>query len=307
VSSNTWVVGSGGLLGSAVTKTLTNNFHATPIRWSNNHDSTEDLDANLEQFAQQLNPVQPWQIIWAAGHATVSSSQDQCDQELAVFNHFTQKVQETLTSPGRFFLASSAGGVYAGSVDPPFTEHSIPIPTTAYGSLKLNQELALTDAFSQNAHVTTVIGRISNLYGPGQNVNKLQGLISHLILAALAKKTMNIFVPLDTIRDFVFVNDAAQVINTLSTMDSPPKIAVIASGEPKSLATVISQVQAVIRIKIPISYGDHASSAGQVADLRMIPALPCPQLTPFPVGVKTMQLDLAQRLQENDGFAPATS
>ncbi len=118
---------------------------------------------------------------------------------------------------------------------------------------------------------------------------------------------MNIFVPLDTIRDFVFVNDAAQVINTLATMDSPPKIAVIASGEPKSLATVISQVQAVIRIKIPISYGDHASSSGQVADLRMIPTVPCAQLTPFPVGVKTMQLDLAQRLQENDGFAPSAS
>jgi len=238
------------------------------------------------------------QIIWAAGHATVSSSQDQCDQELEVFEHFAQKVQEKLTSPGRFSLLPLQVASTPAPVEPPFAANSIPIPTTAYGNLKLNQELALTEDFSQIAHVTTVIGRISNLYGPGQNLSKLQGLISHLILAALAKRTMNIFVPLDTIRDFVFVNDAAQVINTLATMDSPPKIAVIASGEPKSLATVISQVQAVIRIKIPISYGDHASSSGQVTDLRMIPTIHCPQLTPFPVGVKTMQLDLAQRLQE---------
>jgi UDP-glucose 4-epimerase len=192
--------------------------------------------------------------------------------------------------------------VYAGSHDPPFTAGSVPLPTSAYGNLTLNKERALIFNFANRGHITTVIGRISNLYGPGQNLGKLQGLISHLILAALTKKTMNVFVPLDTIRDFVFVNDAAHVINTLTTMDSPPEIAVIASGEPKSLATVISQVQGVIRTKIPIAYGEHASSSAQVADLRMVPTIPCDQLTPFPAGVKTMQLDLAQRLQENDGF-----
>ncbi len=302
MSSNTWVIGSGGLLGSAINNTLTGSFPATTIRWGNEEDSITDLEANLAQFSQQLNSDQPWRIIWAAGHATVSSSQEVCEAELKVFDQFTQKAQLTLTSPGKFFLASSAGGVYAGSHDPPFTARSVPLPTSAYGNLKFNKERALVTNFANRGDITTVIGRISNLYGPGQNLGKLQGLISHLILAALTKKTMNVFVPLDTIRDFVFVNDAAHVINTLTTMASPPEIAVIASGEPKSLATVISQVQGVLRIKIPIAYGEHASSSGQVADLRMIPTIPCAQLTPFPAGVKTMQLDLAQRLQENHGF-----
>ncbi len=302
MSSNTWVIGSGGLLGSAINNTLTGSFPATTIRWGNQEDSATDLEANLAHFSQQLNSDQPWRIIWAAGHATVSSSQEVCEAELKVFDQFTQKAQLTLTSPGKFFLASSAGGVYAGSHDPPFTARSVPLPTSAYGNLKLNKERALVTNFANRSDITTVIGRISNLYGPGQNLGKLQGLISHLILAALTKKTMNVFVPLDTIRDFVFVNDAAHVINTLTTMASPPEIAVIASGEPKSLATVISQVQGVLRIKIPIAYGEHASSSGQVADLRMIPTIPYAQLTPFPAGVKTMQLDLAQRLQENHGF-----
>ncbi len=305
MSSNTWVIGSGGLLGSGINNTLTGSFPATTIRWGNQEDSRTDLEANLAQFSQQLNSDQPWRIIWAAGHAIVSSSQEVCEAELKVFDQFTQKAQLTLTSPGKFFLASSAGGVYAGSHDPPFTARSVPLPTSAYGNLKLNKERALVTNFANRGNITTVIGRISNLYGPGQNLGKLQGLISHLILAALTKKTMNIFVPLDTIRDFVFVNDAAHVINTLTTMASPPEIAVIASGEPKSLATVISQVQGVLRIKIPIAYGAHASSPGQVADLRMIPTIPCDQLTPFPAGVKTMQLDLAQRLQENDRFLPS--
>lgn len=305
MSSNTWVIGSGGLLGSAINKGITDSFPSTTIRWENHNESITDLEANLVHFSRQLNPDQPWRIIWAAGHATVSSSREVCEAELKVFDQFTEKAQQGLTSPGRFFLASSAGGVYAGSPDPPFTARSVPHPTSEYGSLKLQQESALLANCANRGDVTAVIGRISNLYGPGQNLGKLQGLISHLILAALTRNTMNIFVPLDTIRDFVFVNDAAHMINTLTTMASPPEIAVIASGEPKSLATVISQVQGVLRIKIPIAYGEHPSSSGQVVDLRMFPTVPCAQLTPFPAGVKTMQLDLAQRLQENDDFLPS--
>jgi UDP-glucose 4-epimerase len=302
VSSNTWVIGAGGLLGSALARTLPNSFEAKTIRWSDQDQSSEDLKSNLKAFTTQLDPNQPWRIIWAAGHATVSSSKSECQNELTTFSKFVSQAHEHLSTPGHFFLTSSAGGVYAGSSNPPFDSESVPVPTSAYGLLKLDQEKALTGAFASRANVHTTIGRISNLYGPGQNLGKLQGLISHLILAALSKKTMNIFVPLDTIRDFVFVEDAAETINAITTMDSPPSIAVIASGEPKSLATVISQVQGVIRVKIPIAYGQHASSNSQVADLRMIPTIACPQLTPLPAGVKTMQLDLTSRLQESDAL-----
>ena len=55
-----------------------------------------------------------------------------------------------------------------------------------------------------------MIGRFSNLYGPGQNLGKLQGLISRLALSAVTRQPINIFVPLDTIRDYVYVDDAAQ-------------------------------------------------------------------------------------------------
>ena len=302
MNSDTWVIGAGGLLGLALTRTLPNSFEAKPIRWSDQNQSSEDLNTNLEAFATQLDSNHPWRIIWAAGHATVSSSESECHNELTTFSAFVSQAHKQLPTPGHFFLTSSAGGVYAGSSNPPFDSECAPVPTSAYGRLKLGQEKALTKTFTDREDVHTTIGRISNLYGPGQNLRKLQGLISHLILAALTKKTMDIFVPLDTIRDFVFVEDAAETINAMTTMDSPPDIAVIASGEPKSLATVISQVQGVIRVKIPIAYGQHASSNSQVADLRMLPTIECPQLTPFPAGVKTMQLDLTARLQESDAL-----
>ena len=302
MSFNTWIIGSGGLLGSALRNTVVDGFDAKPIHWGDQDESGEDLKANLKVFTAQLDPSHPWRIIWAAGHATVSSTEDKCQNELTTFSEFVSHAQEHLTTAGRFFLTSSAGGVYAGSSDPPFNAESVPVPTSAYGRLKLDQEKILTVTFKGRVDVHTTIGRISNLYGPGQNLGKLQGLISHLILAALSKRAMNMFVPLDTIRDFLFVEDAAETIRVLTTMDCPPSIAVIATGEPKSLATVISQVQGVIRVKIPIAYGQHASSSAQVADLRMTPTVACPQLTPFPAGVKKMHIDLTARLQESDAL-----
>ena len=173
MNSDTWVIGAGGLLGLALTRTLPNSFEAKPIPWSDQNQSSEDLNTNLEAFATQLDSNHPWRIIWAAGHATVSSSESECHNELTTFSAFVSQAHKQLPTPGHFFLTSSAGGVYAGSSNPPFDSECAPVPTSAYGRLKLGQEKALTKTFTDREDVHTTIGRISNLYGPGQNLRKL--------------------------------------------------------------------------------------------------------------------------------------
>ena len=49
-------------------------------------------------------------------------------------------------------------------------------------------------------------------YGSGQNVQKQQGLVSAACLSLLKKRPLEIFVPLDTIRNYLYVEDAARVI-----------------------------------------------------------------------------------------------
>ena len=292
---NTWIIGAGGLLGHALTTSVKDTFAATPINWGDPDLSVDQLTQNLKQFVSIVEPQSlPWSIIWAAGHATVSSDADTCQRELEVFTRFTQSLAEIDTrGNGTFFLTSSAGGVYAGSAPAPFSVESAVAPTSEYGHLKLAQEQTAL----QLDHWNVRIGRVSNLYGPGQDLNKLQGLVSRLVLAALEKETINIFVPLDTLRDFIYVQDAADTISELVHNPESPQIAIIASGEPKSLGTVIHQVQEIIRIKIPIAYGIHSSSAGQSPDLRMVPTVASPNSTPFPVGVKHVIADLVDRLQ----------
>jgi len=292
---HTWVIGSGGLLGGALLHELPEVFRGSPVNWADASQSVRDLSDNLTAFRALVsaNP-QPWLIVWAAGHATVSSDNETCSRELEVFTEFIGKLQGQLPEgSGTFFLTSSAGGVYAGSGQAPFSASSPVAPLSEYGFLKLHQETIAKKLVG----VRVKIGRVSNLYGPGQDLNKLQGLVSRLVKAGLEKETINIFVPLDTIRDFIFVQDAAATIAQVTQDPGSPGLLVIASGEPKSLATVIAQVQEVLRIKIPIAYGVHDSGSGQASDLRMTPTALSPRTTPFPVGVKSVISDLLDRLQ----------
>jgi UDP-glucose 4-epimerase len=292
---HTWIIGSGGLLGGALLQEFPDAFRGSPINWADGSQSVRDLSKNLSAFRALVsaNP-QPWLIVWAAGHATVSSGKETCRRELEVFTEFIETLEKLLPEgPGTFFLTSSAGGVYAGSGQAPFSASSAVAPLSEYGFLKLQQETIARKL----EEVRVMIGRVSNLYGPGQDLNKLQGLVSRLVKAGLEKETINIFVPLDTIRDFIFVQDAAATIAQVAQDPGSPNLLVIASGEPKSLGTVIAQVQDVLRIKIPIAYGVHDSGSGQASDLRMTPTVLSPRSTPFPVGVKSVISDLLDRLQ----------
>ena len=96
-------------------------------------------------------------------------------------------------------LASSAGGVYATSrASPPFDEQSPVGALSPYGREKLIQE-ELFAALSETAELNVLIGRFSNLYGPGQYTRKPQGLVAHIGVAALRRQPVVIYVPLDTI------------------------------------------------------------------------------------------------------------
>jgi UDP-glucose 4-epimerase len=59
---------------------------------------------------------------------------------------------------------------------------------------------------------STLVARIANLYGPGQRPDKPQGLISQMSRCLIHHRPLHIYVPLDTVRDFVFVEDAARAL-----------------------------------------------------------------------------------------------
>lgn len=135
-----------------------------------------------------------------------------------MFDRFVTRLGEgllgrpRLAASGTVFLASSAGGVYSASTaTPPFDETSPVSALGPYGREKLAQE-AMVAKLVAHTGVGAVVGRLSNLYGPGQKLGKPQGLVSHIGRNALLRQPVTIYVPLDTIRDYLFAADAGRMV-----------------------------------------------------------------------------------------------
>jgi UDP-glucose 4-epimerase len=146
-------------------------------------------------------------------------------------------------APGYVFLASSAGGVYGGNRADLLTEETVPRPGSAYGAHKLRLEDTLKNWADRFSNVSCLIGRISTLYGPGQDMRKPQGIVAHLSRCVIHRQQVSIYVPLDTRRDYLFVDDCAhQIAACLSRlMTGHPQILtkIFASERSTSIAQII--------------------------------------------------------------------
>ncbi len=293
----TWVIGAGGLLGSALVRHAGRVYQPGPVPWHDPYQAQETLRfqaRGLEAAAQGG----PWRVIWAAGAATTSTPRAIALTEVLPLQGLLQGLRSALPrGPGVLFLTSSAGGVYAGAASPPFTTITPPAPLSPYGELKLAQEQAAVSALGDV--LPLVLGRVSNLYGPGQNLNKLQGLISHLARAAITRQPVNIFVPLDTTRDYILADDAAfAIVRCIDKERAPgPYCEIIATGRGTTIGQLIRTMNEITKRKVPVALGTHSSASAQAPDLRLTPSILLPQITPLPVGMKAVHDDLLARLQ----------
>jgi UDP-glucose 4-epimerase len=226
------------------------------IAWHRRERAAATLDRNLAAFLDLADALGgSWRILWCAGAGVVATAPELLEQESATFGTFLDGAtrllerRPALASRGTIFVASSAGGVYAASPSrPPFRESSPVGAMSAYGEHKLTQEEAAV-AMARATGVSLLIGRIANLYGPGQDLSKPQGLLGHVGKSALLRRPVAIYVPLDTIRDYLFAGDAGRMIvdacariESCSLAGTTPRtvVKIFASEVDTSVAAVLS-------------------------------------------------------------------
>lgn len=300
----TWIVGRGGLLGSAMSRAMGPKFIELPVPWENHEVAAAVLDSDLDRFIQAARN-DDWSVIWAAGSGVVGSTADKLAAETRIMSHLFTRLRDS-RPPGRgaIFLSSSAGGIYAGSAHAPFSESTEPRPLSPYGETKLAQEEILQTTLE--GCVPLVIGRFSNLAGPGQKLAKQQGLISQLCRAAITRQSLNVFVPMETLRDYLYIDDAAAMVRTLvenavRNQPSMPVLRNVSSQRPVSVCAVLRTVQQVAHRTVRIALGTSPSSSYHVRDLRLSTHFPHEfqgvAITPFPVIVKRVYDDLLWRVR----------
>ncbi|PZF29555.1 NAD(P)-dependent oxidoreductase [Curtobacterium sp. MCPF17_051] len=292
---STLVVGAGGFLGGAVHRSLVGSDAATiaaRVPW-------DDQDAAVEALVDAFRSVrsQPgrWRVLWCAGTGVVATGADVFDEEQRLIARVLDATRDDPSGDGTLFFASSAGAVYAGSAEPPFDEGTEPLPLAPYGHAKLAAE-AQFRSWAAETGTRLVVGRISNLYGPGANLGKPQGLVSQLTLAHLEGRPSSIYVPMSTTRDYLYIDDAVDmVLRTIDLVEQAPPAAavtkILASGQPATIAEVIDAVEQAIGSRLDIREGADPSATFQGLDLRMrsevLPQVGDRTFVPFPQGVAT--------------------
>ncbi|MGD0082677.1 MAG: NAD-dependent epimerase/dehydratase family protein [Acidimicrobiales bacterium] len=308
-----WVVGRGGLLGGGVESALAARgpiWHPrSGFDWQDPDEVATQLTAACHDFADEVGDA-PWQVAWCAGAGVVGSEASELERETQALGHLLEALSDALGpdrgAAGAMFLASSAGGVYAGSPDPPFREDSPVRPLAPYGENKLRQE-SLAREWSNRTGTPVLIGRISNLYGPGQHISKSQGLITMVCRRVMLRQPLMLYVPLDTIRDYCYITDASRLVaGGLERLrreanqrpvpaPAPVVVKIIASQQPATIGTVLAQVRWVTKRPVSVIIAVSPNARRQAPDLRMISTV-WPELNRHP----TTTLSAGLRAVVND-------
>lgn len=305
-----WVVGAGGLLGSALVRALRRSgaLLFTPrdaFAWTCEDALAEQLIAAVGEFERRGTSATRWEIYWAAGIGTMASTDEALASETRALARLLDRLGSSralMSMRGAFGFASSAGAIYAGATDDVIDEHTAVAPTTPYARAKLEHESRVSAFARANPNTAALLARMSTLYGTGQSRAKPQGLLTHIARAILLNRPIRIYVPFDTIRDYIRADDAAaSMVAAMRATERAPEAAleaivrIIASETPTTIAEIIAIFNRVSRRHPRVVTSTSALASVYPARLRFRSRFAAaPQRTSFLVGVA--QLLAAERL-----------
>jgi UDP-glucose 4-epimerase len=313
VRTRAWIVGS-GLLGGAVSRGVSkrddwSRFETARLPWGD----PDAIGVATRDILRALIAATPagdrWAIVWAAGAAVTSAPQEVLDAELRDFEAVMATIGHEVEpgAPGALFVASSAGGLYGGSIGLPFTEATVPVPISPYGHFKLRIEDIATRLGEQTG-LPVLIGRVTNLYGPGQRLDKMQGLISQLALSFYTRKPIRIYVPLETTRNYIYVDDcAALVLRSLDRLADEADghgltiVKILGSRQNVSISSLLGQLRGIGKRPPGVILGSAPIARGQAVDLRIFSAvwtdLDDVETVPLATGFHATMLDVLRAIE----------
>lgn len=141
---------------------------------------------------------------------------------------------------GRVIVASSGGTVYGEGAPTPTPEDAPLRPSSLHGVNSLTVE-AFAGFYRREAGMEVSVLRFSNVYGPGAEPRRGQGVIAAWCRALALGRPAVLIGPETARRDFVFATDAAEAVRLALT--APPGTYNVGGGETVSLGALLEHLR----------------------------------------------------------------
>lgn len=225
--------------------------HPVEVREIDFHDviGTQAKIQDISIVVQLINSSSP-----SLGNSHVSAD---FKSNVAPHIHF---IESCIASKVETFLFLSSGGtVYGNPNYLPINEDHPTFPISSYGLTKLIIEHYIR-LLTQQSNMGYVNLRVSNPYGPGQSVNKGQGLIASILQRRMQGNPIIIYGDGSIKRDYLYIDDVIDAL--ISAMDTKGLKTTlnIGSGIGRSVLDVVAALENILGEKIRTSFVEGRST-----------------------------------------------
>ena len=263
------IFGSSGFIGTQLEQLLSESFTVPVLGYS----SSECNLLNSEQLAEVLSGCgSGTSIILCSGVGRLQE-----DSRKSLWKNLTmiENTLSNLPSVGvRNIIFLSSTDVYGMPPrELPITEKTPVAPTDFYGLSKLLSEQLLT--FNPGIKFPVTALRLPGVFGYG---DRFKSIIGHFIQAALEEHELTVFNEGENLRDFVYVDDVAQIVRHF--VEHPyAGVVNVATGKSHSIAELLELIGTCVGKRLKIK--KEVSTGSRVGDLRFDNTLLMQQFSPL--------------------------
>lgn len=149
----------------------------------------------------------------------------------------------------RVIFLSSGGTIYGEVDSDKINEQTIPRPLSPYGIGKLTIEYYL-NYFLHSHGVEYVVYRVANPYGPGQNLEGKQGVVSIFMNQYLKHGSIKIYGDGSMKRDYIYIDDVVQMILKSFKSEGTSRVYNLGSGRGTSINEIVQTIESCVGYSI---------------------------------------------------------
>ncbi|MBK8877244.1 MAG: NAD-dependent epimerase/dehydratase family protein [Haliscomenobacter sp.] len=168
----------------------------------------------------------------------------------------------------KIIFPSSGGTIYGATDEETLSEEHPQTPVSSYGLTKLTFEKYL-HLYQYEYGIDYTVFRISNAYGPRQNLHRPQGVISHWLNQILQSGRIEVWGDGTVVRDYLYISDVIKGMLSALGENAQNQIYNLGSGIGISLNEIIERMQSVLGLKFDVTYKSqyHSDVPHNVLDI----------------------------------------